>query len=121
MSRVLIVDDDSKMRESVRALLEESGCQVAEARDGKEALKQLERNAFDLVITDIYMPEMNGLEMVKQVREKYPRTKLIVISGGGEIEARQALTQAFLLGADRVFTKPFSLKEVIHAVKALAE
>lgn len=118
MTRILVVDDDSALRRLVATVLERKKFAVTEAPDGGKAVGMLEMGAFDLVITDIVMPEIEGLELVRHIRSLHPATKVMVVSGGGShlVSYTQLAKQ---LGADDVLAKPFTPAELISAVERL--
>ena len=102
---VLIVDDDSAERELAREALEASGYEIVEARNGREAEGVLARTHVDLMITDIVMPEQDGLETIKSVRKAYPLLKIVAMS---ETTGGYQLRAARLLGADAILAKPLT-------------
>ncbi len=114
---VLIVDDDEKVRKLLRGTFEESGYVVLEAVDGREALEQVGRHPIKLVITDLVMPEKDGVETIQALRQSYPEVKILAISGafGGS----GYLKIASRLGADAVVAKPFQRDQVLEAVEQL--
>jgi len=117
MKRVLIVDDEAQMRSLLEDLLDED-YEVMTASNGSEALQRLQEGGAELVITDLVMPTMNGIDLVMAVRKQYPTLKIIAISGGGGITGRfDYLPVANLLGATRVIRKPFALAEMRSAVR----
>ena len=93
-----------------------AGHQVTAATDGRNALQILEGGTFDLVITDIVMPEMEGLELIRQIRKQSPAPKIIGMSGGGRGTADDYLELAKRFGAARTLAKPFTVKELTAAV-----
>lgn len=108
------------MRRFVVMALQKQGHAVAEAPDGAEALKIMSGRAIDLVITDLLMPETDGIETIMELRRLYPSTKIIAISGGGEYQSGAGfLRAAESLGADLTLTKPFEFKQLLPAVEAL--
>jgi len=102
-------------------LLEYSGHTVVEARNGKEGLELFERARADLVITDIVMPENEGLEVLMVLRSKHPPVKIIAMSGGGRGSAKDYLHIAKQMGAARVLAKPFSNEVLIATVSELVQ
>lgn len=117
MKRVLIVDDEAQMRGLLEDLLE-GDYQVLTASNGAEALQLLQQDGAELIITDLVMPKMNGIDLVMAVRKQYPALKIIAISGGGGITGRfDYLPVANLVGAARVIRKPFDLAEMRTAVR----
>jgi CheY-like chemotaxis protein len=118
MKKILVVDDEENIRFVLDELLN-SDYAVSLAANGREALALIDKTAFDLIITDLVMPEMNGIELVIAVKNKTPNQKIIAMSGGGGITGRfDYLPVVQLLGADKIFAKPFDLHEVLAAVKA---
>lgn len=118
MARVLIIDDEEFVRITVSQMLERDGHTVLEAADGEMGLEVLRETRVDLVITDILMPNKEGIETILDLREIYPDIKIIAISGGGRIKATTYLDMAKRLGADAVLKKPFEMKELLDAVTA---
>lgn len=112
MATVLVIDDDPHIRRVLRKAIEREGHSVVEAEDGKVALRRFVGEPADLVITDIYMPEMDGFEFLMRIRETFPETKLVAMSGGGVIAANEVLKAASALGAVAVIQKPFGLDVV---------
>jgi DNA-binding response OmpR family regulator len=119
MSRILIVDDEANIRSLIKEILEANGYDVDEACDGNAALKSMNDVRADLVITDMLMPDKEGLETMREIRSEHPGVKIIAISGGGLIGPESYLTLAKSLGADRTFTKPFDLHDVLNAIEEL--
>ncbi len=108
------------MRRFVARALEKQGHALFEAADGAEALRILAERPADLVITDLLMPETDGIETIMELRRLYPGTKIIAISGGGEYQTGAGfLRAAESLGADRTLTKPFRFQQLLPAVEAL--
>lgn len=117
MKRVLIVDDEAQMRGLLEDLLEDD-FEVTTASNGAEAMQRLQEGGTELVITDLVMPTMNGIDLVMAVRKQYPALKIIAISGGGGISGRfDYLPVANLVGAARVIRKPFALADMRAAVR----
>ena len=119
MGRILVIDDDIEVREMLKQYFERAGYDVLVAADGKAATSLQHESPADLVITDIVMPEKEGLETIMEFRRDFPSVKVIAISGGGKIEANKYLTIARALGAQKTFAKPFELKEVLEEVRKL--
>lgn len=113
MSLILVVDDDEAIRDTLYELLsEEHACQTAETAE--QALARLEVDSYDLVLTDISMPGLSGLELLGHVRQKYPDTPVIIISGISDKDHAQGLIR---LGAFEYLLKPFRLEVVEKSVK----
>lgn len=121
MANILIVDDQDSILQIVRRILEKHGHSVIEAVDGITALKKVSESNPDLVITDIFMPEMDGLEFLRRIRELSPRPGVIAMSGGGVVDQDQVLSLAKALGASLVLTKPFLPKELLEGVERVLE
>jgi len=117
--RILIIDDDEQIRILLRQVMEWAGHEVIEAADGREGMHQQRMQEADLVITDLIMPEQEGLETITLLKKEYPLVKIIAISGGGRIGPDAYLPAAQELGADRVFSKPFDVRELATTVKEL--
>ena len=116
MMKILVVDDEIYIREGLKQLLELEGHETEIACDGKEALRMIDQQQPDLVITDIIMPERDGVEVICKAKEKYPKLKIIAISGGGRISAHDYLKIAKQLGANSILTKPFSSNDLISEI-----
>lgn len=115
MSKILVVDDDPNIRELARVFLKNDGYEVHEASDGLEALSKLETTPVDLVILDIMMPNMDGWELCRQLKELYEFPLLMLTAKG---ETSQKL-KGFELGTDDYLVKPFEPLELVARVKAL--
>jgi len=116
--RVLVVDDEAPIRKVVRKQLERAGYQVVEASNGAVAMEQLQTERVDVVITDILMPEKDGIETIIALRGEHPGIKIIAISAPTN---QLYLETALRLGADLAFPKPFSLEDLERAVDGLLE
>jgi YesN/AraC family two-component response regulator len=119
VKRILIIDDDFHVRDMLERLLRRAGYDSQLAENGVEALKMHRENPVDLVITDIIMPEKEGLEIITEFRRDYPSVKLIAISGGGRIGPANYLKMAKLLGAERTFAKPVDTSQLLSAIEEL--
>ena len=118
--KVLLVDDMGGIRRSVAHLLRQVGCEVVEAENGRQALDQLKSGQFDLVITDILMPEVDGGEVINWLTRQGNRPKIIAMSGGGsQSTADQALAEA-RDKADAVLLKPFARQDLMGLVDRYA-
>lgn len=113
MYEILVVDDEPMIREGLKVALEMEGHKTITACDGNEALKLMSNQTLDLIITDIIMPESDGIEVICNVKDKFPSVKIIAISGGGRISAKDHLKIASQLGAQGVLTKPFSTSDLL--------
>ncbi len=117
--KILVVDDEIYIREGLKQVLDLEGYNTSMACDGKEALRMIDQDQPDLVITDIIMPEKDGVEVICKAKEKYPQLKIIAISGGGRISAHDYLKIAKQLGANSILTKPFSSSELISEINKI--
>ena len=115
MSRVLVADDEPAIRKVVRDALERDGHEVDAAIDGQEALERFEDGRFDLVVTDLAMPRVDGLELVKEVRRR-SAVPILVLTVRGEEREKVRLLDA---GADDYVTKPFGVAELVARTRAL--
>ena len=120
MKRILLVDDVPAVRLSIRATLEAVGYQVLEASDGKEALSLLDSQVVDLIVTDLWMPNLDGVELLKCLRAANANIRVIAISGGDmrkPIDVSAALAPTW--GADAVLYKPFDNDDLVAEIKRL--
>jgi DNA-binding response OmpR family regulator len=115
--RVLVVDDDAGMRNFLRMLLELEGYEVALACNGVEALAMQRQHPAALILTDLFMPEAEGMETIVQLRGEFPQARIIVMSGGGVHLGTDYLKLARELGAAKTLKKPFGPQELIDAVR----
>ena len=116
MARILIIDDEEDVRAALVHILERDGHMVVEAGDGNEGLRRFRETPTDLVITDILMPDKEGIETIKDLRKIAPDLKIIAISGGGRIMNTSFLDLAEMLGADMTLKKPFQIDQFCKAV-----
>ncbi|HPB12706.1 MAG: response regulator [Bacteroidales bacterium] len=119
MPVILIIEDDRDLREMLRSALLRKDYTVLEADNGKEALINFKPGVTDLVVTDLLMPEEDGLKVIMQMREMKPEIKVIAISGGGKAGPGSYLRMAKALGADSVFPKPFSVNDLVTRIDDL--
>lgn len=118
MKNILIIDDDSLLQSFLRDALYRDFC-VETACNGQQALEYLGKHNYDLIITDLVMPELNGIELVMRLQKTNPEQKIIAISGGGGINGRfDYLSVAQLIGACKVLRKPFSIVELRNVIEA---
>ncbi len=113
-SSVLIVEDDSATRRLYRFLLANGGYVVLEAEDGVAALEQIARHRCDLVITDMNMPRMDGMELIRNIKRDYPDTHVILITAFGTPDTQK---QAMKIGANDYLAKPFDFEELERRVR----
>ena len=115
MATILIIDDEELIRVFLRSTLEAAGYEVTEAANGRQGLELYRHRQTDLVITDILMPELNGLDMLLELTREFLHAKVIAISGAGA--EKNVLDVAKLLGARQTFQKPLSLPQLLGAVR----
>lgn len=108
MARILVIDDDTKITEGLKRILEGDGHEVCTAPNGQDALRWFAGDPTDLVITDIYMPELDGIELIMRLRETFPEVPVIAMSGGSGLSAETVLSAAGVLGAARTLAKPIT-------------
>jgi CheY-like chemotaxis protein len=119
MAKILVIDDDAQVREMMSLVLTREGHTVTEAVDGEDGLRSTRSSSFEVVVTDIVMPNKEGLETIVELRRNMPGVKIIAISGGGRIAPTDYLSIAKRLGADRVFAKPVERRALLDAVSEL--
>lgn len=118
MARILIIDDEAYIRELYTRLLEEAGHEVIEAPNGDAGIKLYRQSQTDLIITDIIMPEKEGIETIIELRRDFPHVKIIAISGGGAaMDSDTCLRLAEDLGAARTLAKPMSNQELLDSIE----
>lgn len=122
MMRILIVDDEHGIRRATGSFLRRCGFETREAEDGRQALRRLRAERIDLVLCDLCMPEMDGIELILKLRSEWPEIGVVAMSGGGRMVAGDLLLDsARVLGAHEVLAKPFGLDDLEAAVeRALA-
>ncbi len=118
MARILVIDDEDDIRLTVRLTLESMGHDVSEATNGNEGLERFIAEKNDMVITDILMPDKEGMETIIELKKIRPDLKIIVMSGGGRINAAHVLETAKRLGANIALKKPFSIAQLSSAVES---
>lgn len=119
MTGVLIVEDDNELREMIRISLMRRKFTVMEAANGKEAIMHFKPSITDVVVTDLIMPEEDGLRVIMKLRELKPSLRVIAISGGGKAGPGSYLNLAKALGADAIYSKPFSINDLIDKIEEL--
>jgi DNA-binding response OmpR family regulator len=119
MSLILLIDDDQPLRRALRIFLEKSGHTVTEADDGLEGLKLFKAQPADLVITDLMMPEMDGLEMILALRKESSVVPIVAVSGGWRGDTDNYLRMARRFGAIKVFDKPFEFHVLAAEIETL--
>ena len=117
MTSILVVDDNEAFREAVCSMLSDGGHQIAVAGNGREALALLQRQDVELMLTDLVMPDMEGMETIRQIRKRHPLVKIIAMSGGGRNDAGDYLRLARCIGAVSTIEKPFKTRELLDLVQ----
>ena len=116
MARVLIIDDDPRILRNVGEILEDEGHEVQKAGDGKAALESIVAGPPDLIVSDMYMPEMDGIELLIRLQTEHPGTPMVAMSGGGYMAKEEPLQNASMLGAVAVLEKPFTIEQLVDVV-----
>jgi CheY-like chemotaxis protein len=116
---ILVVDDEPGIRDLLCMMLEAAGNKVCSAQDGNEASKVMAATPVDVVITDLLMPERDGLEFITEIRKKFPAVRIIAMSGGGHVARDSYLRIAKTFGAHFLLEKPFSQAGVLGAIEAV--
>jgi DNA-binding response OmpR family regulator len=119
MACILIVEDDKDLREMLKTSLLKRKFKVLEASNGKEAMIRFKPSITDVLITDLIMPDEDGLRVIMNIKSIKPSVKIIAISGGGKAGPGNYLNLAKALGADEVFPKPFSLNDLLKKIDEL--
>ena len=119
MARILVIDDDDQILRMLHQVLEMEGHETTLASNGNKGLKILKETGADLIITDIIMPDKEGLETISELKENYPDLKIIAMSGGGTIDPDSYLKLAEKMGASRTLMKPFQREELLDVVNDL--
>ena len=117
MALILVVDDEASIRRMLRETLVREGHEVIEAERSSTDLRMIEHRVPDLVVTDLMMPEKDGLELLLDLRRAHPEMRVVAISGGGRNAWSEALDVAKRFGAFRTLAKPFSLDEFVAVVR----
>ena len=116
MGRVLVIDDEPQIRSLLRMMLERAGYEVEEAPDGIEGIRIYRNNPVDLIISDLIMPNKDGIGMIIELKKEFPDVKIIAMSGGGLNKPEGYLEGAKKLGAQRTLTKPIDRDELLRTV-----
>jgi len=115
MARILVVDDDQVLRGALRVVLEAAGYDVMDAADGEAGLRLYGKQGADLVLVDLFMPERDGLDVLRALRTAIPQPKIVAMSGSGRVRAAAAF------GAARTLRKPFEPRDLLAAIRELLE
>ncbi|MCP4135936.1 MAG: response regulator [bacterium] len=119
MAKILVIDDDSKFRKMFRQMLEKAGYEIQEAENGGEGIKIYVEDPADLVITDIFMPEKEGIETIFELKRDYPGIKVIAISGGGKTGDFRFLEYTKEFGVTEIFSKPFEKNVILGKIEEI--
>ena len=118
MQTILIIEDDHNILLMIKRMLEPFGFDIKLASNGQEGMDVFHKVKVDLVITDIIMPEKEGLEIIREMKRELPDLKIIAMSGGGKLSADNYLETAKIFGATNILEKPFTRKQIVTAVQA---
>jgi DNA-binding response OmpR family regulator len=116
---VLVVDDEADLRDIVSRVLIDAGHRVTCAANGQEASRALSQQDFDVILTDVIMPEKDGMQVIVEARRTRPTMRIVAMSGGGHVGREQYLKMAKSLGAHAVLEKPFNGDELVAAITAV--
>lgn len=116
---VVLIDDDLSLGRALEKVLDKNGYVVRVFDNGRQALESLQKNSAELVVTDLYMEHMDGMEVVGAVKRNYPHIKIIAMSGGSRVVNMDALPVAKMLGADRTLAKPVEITVLLAAISEL--
>ena len=116
MPHILVIDDDQQIRQAISLILSEEDCEVTCAFDGAEGERALRVNKVDIIITDIFMPNQDGLQTIINIRRDWPALKIIAMSGS--TDHHDYLRHAKLLGAHHILAKPFNAAQLVEGINA---
>ncbi|KAB2887928.1 MAG: response regulator [Desulfobulbaceae bacterium] len=119
MPDILVIDDDDSFRSMLCKMLARAGYSVLDSQDGRRAAAMVREHAIPLVVTDLIMPDQEGIETIIQLRREFPDVKIVAISGGGRGSSDIYLDSAMRLGATRCFAKPFKTEPFLQAIREL--
>jgi DNA-binding response OmpR family regulator len=118
VTRILLIDDDEAVLAMMGTLLADHSYEVENAGDGNQGFRLFAANPPDLVITDIFMPNKEGFETIREMRRPRPDARIIAMSGGGRIRKTELLRMAMSLGADYGLAKPFDAEQLVGVIKS---
>ena len=119
MPRILVIDDEQLLRSTVVTILTRAGFSVEEAPDGQAGIAMFHKSPSDVVITDIFMPNGDGIELIKKLKQSNCQAKIMAMTGGGHIQMMEMASAAKLVGADHVLEKPFEGESLLAAINAV--
>jgi CheY-like chemotaxis protein len=119
MLRILVIDDEPLLRSTVVTILTRAGFGVEEAPDGAAGIAMFHKNQPDMVITDLFMPNRDGIEVVMELKRSYPHTKILAMTGGGQMQMMELASAAKSLGATHILYKPFDKESLLGAVNTV--
>ena len=117
MARILVIDDEAVIRDALRKMLERAGHEVEVALDGQEGVERYRQNPPDLLITDLFMPQKDGLEAIGELRHEFPDAKIIAMTSEGSKRNYDFLQVAGAVGAGHTLAKPFTMAQLQKAVE----
>jgi CheY-like chemotaxis protein len=115
--RILVIDDEKLLRQTIRRMLESAGHEVIEAEDGRAGIAAFAKHEVDAVVTDIIMPQKEGIETIREIRAANPTIRIVAISGGGRNQNMEFLKLAGKLGATATLAKPFRKEDLLAVVE----
>jgi DNA-binding NtrC family response regulator len=115
---ILVAEDDTDIRELLSRLLAGAGAKVTTAADGAEAIQMASLGVYDLLVTDLRMPEMDGMELIRAVRRAAPRTRIVMITAYGDVND---FIDAMQMGADAFVRKPFTVDRILDVIRSSLE
>ena len=116
---IILAEDDADQRVPLRLALQLAGYTVREAPTGEAALALQRERPSPFLVTDVFMPETDGFELIDAFRKEFPHTRIIVMSGGGQRAKRDCLESARLIGVDATLQKPFEIKMLLETLREL--
>ena len=119
MSHILVIDDDNDLCFILREVLRAEGYKVSMAADGEQGIALQRKQPASLLITDIFMPNKEGIETIRDFRQEFPSVPIIAISGGGRLQSPRGLYTAKELGAAVILRKPFEMSDLLKSVAAV--
>ncbi|MCF8077042.1 MAG: response regulator [Desulfotignum sp.] len=121
MKHILIIDDDPQFRQMLKDILEDAGYEITTAANGVEGCLLYRKNPCGLVMTDIFMPEREGLETIRELKNEFPDVKIIAMSGGGRVVNTDFLKVARMMGANDIMKKPVEIDHLLRVVSQLLQ